>query len=282
MPQPPLRRSRRGFTLIELLVVIAIIAILIALLLPAVQQAREAARRSDCKSRLKQLALALANNHDVYNSFPPGTVEIGDCGVNVSTCDGAAWGAYILPYMEQDNLYRQLDPRQNAVSPATGEFLGTFVCPSDVEIDESLDYASYIGNAGDNADRALNPGGAPNPNAGVLNESNQAWRSGGKYVRFRDITDGSSNVIMLGEKLHTTSRVYSSAWRNWWHIRMTQLAINTPASTASAGGSFGSQHTGGAQFAAADGSVHFISENIDIGVYRRLGRIADGGTDGFK
>ena len=96
-------RARRGFTLIELLVVIAIIAVLIALLLPAVQQAREAARPSQCKNNLKQIGLALHNYHDVYNTFPPGFVRYGQPTVRQE------WGrgAMILPQMEQDPLFKK-------------------------------------------------------------------------------------------------------------------------------------------------------------------------------
>ncbi len=96
------RRKSRGFTLIELLVVIAIIAILIALLLPAVQQAREAARRTQCKNNLKQIGLAFHNYHDVYNTFPVGSREwVGTGG----TSWGQSWWLSMLPYMEQSNIY---------------------------------------------------------------------------------------------------------------------------------------------------------------------------------
>jgi prepilin-type N-terminal cleavage/methylation domain-containing protein len=105
--------KRRGFTLIELLVVIAIIAILIALLLPAVQQAREAARRSECKNRLKQLGLALHNYHDVYKWFPPGTVNPRDPNPNGANGSGTAaigapWSCQLLPYLEQKAMFDQV------------------------------------------------------------------------------------------------------------------------------------------------------------------------------
>ncbi len=103
-------RRRLGFTLIELLVVIAIIAILIALLLPAVQQAREAARRTQCRNNLKQIGLALHNYHDVFNTFPPGYVAKIANNKTSSERSMFAWGALILPYIEQGNLYQVLDP----------------------------------------------------------------------------------------------------------------------------------------------------------------------------
>src|SRR3954454_25192238 len=102
---------RRGFTLIELLVVIAIIAILIALLLPAVQQAREAARRTQCKNNLKQIGLALHNYHDTCNSFPPGWINTWASNPPRSNFPGNSWGwnAMILPMMDQGNVYNQIN-----------------------------------------------------------------------------------------------------------------------------------------------------------------------------
>ncbi|MGD9856122.1 MAG: DUF1559 domain-containing protein [Planctomycetaceae bacterium] len=149
-------RKRIGFTLIELLVVIAIIAILIALLLPAVQQAREAARRTQCRNNLKQLGLALHNYHDVYLTFPPSIVSrydvngpagmacpdmSGPGGMNPGEAGCFAWGTLILPYVEQDNLYNVLNPgplflEQVAATPAGLAALRTplavFRCPSDI------------------------------------------------------------------------------------------------------------------------------------------------------
>ncbi|HAW30013.1 MAG TPA: prepilin-type cleavage/methylation domain-containing protein, partial [Planctomycetaceae bacterium] len=127
-PVNPTSKKRRGFTLIELLVVIAIIAILIALLFPAVQQAREAARRSSCKNNLKQLGIALQNYHDTHNVFPPGGV-IGDCAGSPPTnltglqeCGsgqslGGNWLLYILPQMEQSSLWEKAAPILNAKDP---------------------------------------------------------------------------------------------------------------------------------------------------------------------
>ncbi|MCB1129315.1 MAG: DUF1559 domain-containing protein, partial [Verrucomicrobiae bacterium] len=122
--------NRRGFTLIELLVVIAIIAILIALLLPAVQQAREAARRTECKNKLKQLGLALHNYHDTFRAFPAAFYR------GTTTSPGWGWGTMILPYIDQAPLYNQwvmtvsYDNGQNQTARRTK--LAAYKCPSDL------------------------------------------------------------------------------------------------------------------------------------------------------
>ena len=145
-----MRRSGiRGFTLIELLVVIAIIAILIALLLPAVQQAREAARRTQCKNNLKQIGLAMHNYHDVYLGFPPGYMNTAPYHANGNgpisgNYSQWVWGAMILPYIDQAPLYSRLqvgDIRLADALTAGGPYdstdllatpLTAFMCPSDV------------------------------------------------------------------------------------------------------------------------------------------------------
>jgi prepilin-type N-terminal cleavage/methylation domain-containing protein len=131
---------QRGFTLIELLVVIAIIAILIALLLPAVQQAREAARRSTCKNHLKQFGLALHNYHDAFLLFPASsmisTTNCSDMGVPAGARQKFGWGVMLLPYIDQANSYNHYDfTREFNVAPnsdmnAGGFAISTFICPS--------------------------------------------------------------------------------------------------------------------------------------------------------
>src|SRR5438105_1538075 len=118
------RRRWYGFTLIELLVVIAIIAVLIGLLLPAVQKVREAANRMSCQNNLKQIGLALHNYHDTNSRFPPGGVTNGQC---CSTPSGPTWTIYLLPYIEQDNLYKQYDftiPNEGNADPKQREAKG--------------------------------------------------------------------------------------------------------------------------------------------------------------
>src|SRR5262249_41571311 len=132
-------RRRAGFTLIELLVVIAIIAILIGLLLPAVQKVRDAAARSQCQNNLKQIALGLHNYHDAHKKFPYGGITNGPCcGVQ----SGPTWTVFILPYIEQDNLYKQYDftvtNENNKNLFVRTQFVPTYNCPADLNINKIL------------------------------------------------------------------------------------------------------------------------------------------------
>lgn len=191
-------RKRRGFTLIELLVVIAIIAVLVALLLPAVQQAREAARRSSCKNNLKQLGLAMHNYHDTFSAFPPQASD---------SLYGYSAQAQILPMLDQGNLYNLLDfdqpvqvglPWAPNVNPALADLVGQALpvlrCPSDpgdpIYIDSSGDSwagSNYLVNGGS----GLGTNYCSQINDGLF------WR--GSHTRFRDVTDGTTNTIFMAE-----------------------------------------------------------------------------------
>ena len=135
------RARRSGFTLVELLVVIAIIGILIALLLPAVQQAREAAKRSQCKNNLKQIALAIHNYHDTYKCFPPGKLNSPTPGQTWPTFAGphyTNWAIAILPFVEQSGLYSQYDQNETNIAsvnmPVNQTHVDVYICPSDVDV----------------------------------------------------------------------------------------------------------------------------------------------------
>lgn len=266
---------QRGFTLIELLVVIAIIAILIALLLPAVQQAREAARRSTCKNNLKQLGLAFHNYAETHTIFPPGSVRSNNIGIF----------AFILPYMEQSALYNKWDfnlPQNNAANvEANSTPVVAYFCPSKPRssLNSSTqaygDYAVSSGTGHSNSDTHSNWKGMFNMNSNT---------------RLRDVTDGATSTFAAGEKRTVESSLGSPQYRWGWHAtRNTQKAhINqnvadlTPATGwDDNSANFGSDHVGGAHFVFADGSVHFLSENMNFTVYQQLSDKADGNVVSF-
>ncbi|MFN3161129.1 MAG: DUF1559 domain-containing protein [Rubinisphaera brasiliensis] len=307
-----MKLNRRGFTLIELLVVIAIIAILVALLLPAVQQAREAARRSSCKNNLKQMGLALHNYHDTHGVFPPGYVlqDRDGSGNPQYNQNGSSWGwgAYILPGMEQSALSDALNIGDTTLNQAiaSGSALidemetpiNSYKCPSDTAPSTndrrqlrrtdgtffSAATSSYVAN---NTSHKWHSGGRL---TGYTNRQGGAWSGPGanhepngmfwrdSSVRMRDITDGTSNTIALGERAwelnNPTGTTYNCGSGNVFGAdhRNEQLTIRAnlaggavPINFTSGECSYGfaSQHKGGAQFVLADGSVRFISENID-------------------
>lgn len=201
---------RRGFTLIELLVVIAIIAVLIALLLPAVQQAREAARRSQCKNNLKQMGLAMHNYHDVYNMFPMGACARpngtgGPSGFGIDISIGAF--ASILPYLDQanlKNLYNDSIPWEGQSHVVGTTVVPVYLCPSSTgnKIDSNPVLAGYTVGAPDGTVATTNyllcKGATKEwcfaPTGSQVGMFDINLRTG-----FRDMTDGSSNTLCVGE-----------------------------------------------------------------------------------
>ena len=336
----------RGFTLIELLVVIAIIAVLIALLLPAVQQAREAARRTQCKNNLKQLGLALANYHDVYNKFPNGNIPTAAWGW------GLSWYARILPYVDQAPLYNQInfsgthpgwawsgDPAGNNNGAAFSKApLNFVICPSSPLSatrnagSYNITHAQYMGIMGaTDGDGFTNPTNRKAFASGCCDPQTTASliTSGGSFVPVRaynlkDFSDGSSNVIMVGEASNWGRDASGSpieingvhgimmggptlaiidenpggGFERQFNLTTVRYRPNAPACyDGTAGGTCGalwpgvgdnygvnnplsSPHTGGVQVLMGDGTVRFVSENINMLNFRRLCTRDDGSTVG--
>ena len=290
------RPSRAGFTLIELLVVIAIIAILIALLLPAVQQAREAARRSQCKNNLKQIGLAMHNYHDVHLCFPAAWYRSPTSSAYGNP--GWGWGVAILPQIEQAPLYQKLSPgtKQALSDAATKTYsqtkLAVYRCPSDVGDDlnpNRQDHATsnYTGVFGSNSY------GSGSPVAGLQIDGGNGMLSASSKVRFRDVTDGTSNTGFVGEIALGTINGTDHGGAIWIGTALSTgyaAAMNTLSGTvvSSTTGyrlydingtnkyAFSSFHTGGSQFVLVDGSVRFLSENIDSLTLDNFANKADG------
>jgi prepilin-type N-terminal cleavage/methylation domain-containing protein len=348
-------RSRpSGFTLIELLVVIAIIAILISLLLPAVQQAREAARRTQCRNNLKQLGLALHNYHDAHSVFPAGYYSYGTSDgsgpssafIDPDTWDAApgwGWTVMLLPYMDQGPMYNQLEIDAACFSSANLSLVRTklpgLLCPSSSGPEDPFTVRDAAGDP-------LSIGGSQV----VLGRSNyvashgqeSCWGECGasttgeiftniytsetktvtingdaskvadgpffrnSRTRLRDVTDGASNTIFLGEH---SSKLSEKAWAGVVPGAFTHPAFTTPENGPDAaatltlvhGGPSGgelditgfpiihpvnfptyhvgqmySEHAGGGHVCLGDGSVRFVSENIDLFTWAELSSMGEG------
>lgn len=297
------RRHPAAFTLIELLVVIAIIAVLIGLLLPAVQKVREAANRMSCTNNLKQIGLALHNHHDTYTKFPAGWKTTGNAATGYW-----GWGVETLPFIEQQNLYTRLSPTtrtlqavfQNDVA-ALKTPVKTYMCPSDTmaPLNENRRFSlmvsgqvipiaisNYPGNGGNSGDKGL--------------------FQADKQMTIAAITDGTSNTIAVGER-KSKDNAFAALWagiseatgetaggaggaqgaaRGYTYYRMPDGVTNTGVTYPDL--AFSSNHSGGANFVLCDGSVRFISNNINwtdpntastspaFGTFNRLGDRDDG------
>ncbi len=204
-PRRPTGCPRRAFTLIELLVVIAIIAILIGLLLPAVQKVREAAARSQCANNLKQIGLALHGYHDANKVFPPGYLS-GVDGSGTDTGPGWGWAAYVLPQMEQEGVFRQLDFKQpiqaSAFAAGRGAAVKSYLCPSDTPPAQAFPVGPRSGSG---ALVATTCTVAPANYVGCFGVGEPGVDGDGLFfrnstVRIGDVTDGTSSTLAAGER----------------------------------------------------------------------------------
>jgi prepilin-type N-terminal cleavage/methylation domain-containing protein/prepilin-type processing-associated H-X9-DG protein len=320
-------RSFRGFTVIELLVVIAIIAMLVALLMPAVQQAREAARRTQCQSNLHQIGLGLENYNGVFGRFPPG---MSTDSYLTDTRFGSAWSwaMMMMPQVEQQTVFNTIRPdettlRQALSDPAKLKILQypleIFVCPSDAFStakneqrplrdlnDNPLEVATsnYVASHGVCAWYYVPPVAPPMRQPGVF-----GWNWG---VRMADIRDGNGTTIAIGERaagiIRGSEKGGAALWAGvTWPDYINFFSPSLPSDQADCimGLSYGlinpisgpnhqfsSQHEGGAHFLFCDGSVRFLSENMNSyftdvsacadttnwGIYQKLSGYKDAGV----
>jgi prepilin-type N-terminal cleavage/methylation domain-containing protein/prepilin-type processing-associated H-X9-DG protein len=320
------RSPRRAFTLIELLVVLTVIALLTCLLLPAVLNGRATADRMGCANKLKQLALASHHHHDARGSFPPGFVAI-DAGVG-RFAGGTTLFVELLPYLEQQSLYQTWnysDYRSNIAGgpgATSGRVVPGLMCPSDPLPGNPADWtdmgsifpdfawasgfygqSSYGGNGGT---LSFTDGNFPAPSRdGVFHASSR--------MRLADISDGSSQTLLFGERSHRDpeydrataawdpgfgplARWSSWAWAGYWDGSAACVTLSTPVpinyrvpALSDPGDwlwegnrlcAFGSNHAGGANFAFADGSVRFIRETTPLPLLQALSTRAGGEVTG--
>lgn len=339
------RRSVRGFTLIELMVTLAVIVLLVVLMLPAVQQAREAARRTQCKNNLKQLGLALHNYHDITsNTFPPGYLYT----------TGFGWITMLIPQIDSNTIYNTLSQTSSRPNfsgdetvagstlytltaatvtgnpPTVSSAITAFRCPSDLGVPVTFSGTSnlvfgrsaYVAVAGcdpawvyltgtsvydpptatpgppyvvngaiGNAIQTTDPSYSPTT---VLIKEFGGIFGANSRCGFRDMSDGTSNIIAIGERytpLSSNASTQAVGDANWVGVLSqstalgqgqalgeTSVPINAmytyknprPGTTG-----FGSVHMGGCHFLLADGTVRFISNSVDMNTYRQISRISD-------
>ena len=325
-------RLRRAFTLVELLVVIAIIGILVALLLPAVQAAREAARRAACVNNIRQVGLALLNHHDTKGRFPHGTYNLIDFRETLEPYNGKqnrrCWMHDILPYMEQQSLYNKFDAfmKVNPVAwdfPESGTPISLLMCPNDPTNPKVQTYThsspgaegfppaldgmgpsqgfsgNYVACAGSTYyNLGIVKGGTTPPHKYSANLNGILF--GQSKIRMKDVTDGSSHTVMVGEIILSPDgndddmrgRYYNSCGGNvnfttlyppnsttadrinWLSANPAPEAPAFPCTRCFAEETYlsaRSYHVGGVNAVATDGAVHFIPSEIDPTVYRSFG-----------
>lgn len=279
-------KTRHGFTLVELLVVITIIGILIALLLPAVQAARESARRLQCSNNFKQVGLALFNYESARQTFPQGelTTQTGQCGWTRQYW-GCGWSVMILPYLELSNVYDHFNfilfynVTPNSDLMAGGMSIKAYQCPSDPQADPRVSASGGINHPGmdpkEDLGRSNMAGVADSRDWSCSHDGNWATTTGDGVLynfsatRIADIRDGASNTLAVGEMTGSYTGTFDGTHFVNYVIGDTYYGINGP-NTVPGGGTyhyyrvgFSSYHPGGCHFLMADGSVQFLSQNVD-------------------
>ncbi|MDA1014042.1 MAG: DUF1559 domain-containing protein [Planctomycetota bacterium] len=285
---------RRGFTLVEFAVVAAIVAVTLSISLPAIQEARQQSRQLSCKNNLKQIGLALHNYHDVYGGFPPGWVSQN---WSADTRAVAGWQVSILPFIEQINVYKKFEFGLRSM-PDANELLQTVIpvyrCPADATLAvnpfrDKYGTSNYSGNYGD-----VRP-----PRFGLGRESvhwpgaaESERRTNGMFwcnsmVRMRDITDGTSYTIFVGERgISSLAGIWAGAVRNRFEDDVVTDCSDLSRLNESTTG-FSSSHPNGANLLRVDGSAFFLSNKVEsrpapqeprgrMGVYQMLANRHDG------
>ena len=286
--QPLRRRARPAFTLVELLVVIAIIGVLIALLLPAVQKVREAANRTQCTNNLKQIGLAFQTHHETYGYFPTGGTDWATPPnyLNGTPATGrdqdAGWGFQILPFIEGDNVWRGGGAATDLerILIAIGTPNKVFFCPSR-RPPQTVTFSDpdYLG--GQDATHALCDYAVSNLEGTGIVSTDPNWGA-----RIADITDGTSNTLMIAEKRVSLALLgqrqpaddigYTSGWGENT-IRSTNDSPQQDSNSSEPEEKlFGSSHPGKFNALFADGSVRPLPYGIDPDVFYLLGDISDG------
>ena len=295
-----LDRRRRGFTLIEITVVITLIALLVALLLPAVQSAREAANRAGCVNNLAQLNLALQLYEQAQGVLPPGVVDLTGPIKNTATGYGFGWITQILPFYEQKAADRLLNRNVGAYHAANdtvrAHVVTSLICPTDLR-------AGAVAPGPAPTSYAACTGGVETP----IDVDNDGVFFLNSAIRYEDITDGTSQTILLGEKClrgpdlgwmsgtratlrntgrtpNTTFFLAAPAGVPFWLSELPsnvgaaaqiQMTLPAPADAKFRVGGFGSRHPGGANFAMGDGSVRFLKSTISAAVFAAVGNRHD-------